>query len=132
VKQPKYPFIPKDLPMVAWHPWTDLRHRDDIKRLNISFPFGIMPDKWTLKIKQGYYAAARYIDDLVGDLVTHVDLNNTILVLTSDHGKYNCPYLFFFLLLCHCGVGTTCFSSCCDKGSAIILATGRLPDINPP
>jgi hypothetical protein len=23
-------------------------------------------------------------------------------------------------------VGTTCFSSCCDKDSAIILATGRL------
>jgi beta-glucosidase/6-phospho-beta-glucosidase/beta-galactosidase len=26
------------------------------------------------------------------------------------------------------GVGTTCFSSCCDKDSAIIFTTGRLPD----
>jgi hypothetical protein len=29
-------------------------------------------------------------------------------------------------------VGTTCLSSCCDKGSAIIFRTGRLPDANPP
>jgi hypothetical protein len=29
-------------------------------------------------------------------------------------------------------VGTTCFSSCCDKDSTIIFADGRLPDINPP
>jgi hypothetical protein len=27
-------------------------------------------------------------------------------------------------------VGTTCFASCCDKDSAIILTTGRLPDVN--
>jgi hypothetical protein len=30
------------------------------------------------------------------------------------------------------GVGTTCFSSCCDKYSAFIFTTGRLPDVNPP
>jgi hypothetical protein len=30
------------------------------------------------------------------------------------------------------GVGTTCFSSCCDKDSAIIFMTGRLPDVNTP
>jgi hypothetical protein len=30
------------------------------------------------------------------------------------------------------GVGTTCFSSCYDKKSAIIFTTSRLPDVNPP
>jgi 4-diphosphocytidyl-2C-methyl-D-erythritol kinase len=30
------------------------------------------------------------------------------------------------------GVGTTCFSSCCDKDTAIIFTTGRLPDVNSP
>jgi hypothetical protein len=24
------------------------------------------------------------------------------------------------------------FSSCCDKDSAIVFTTGRLPDVNPP
>jgi hypothetical protein len=27
---------------------------------------------------------------------------------------------------------SSCFSSCCDKDSAIIFTTGRLPDVNPP
>ncbi|XP_063823610.1 iduronate 2-sulfatase [Ostrinia nubilalis] len=83
---PKFPNIPKGLPLVAWHPWTDVRHRDDIARLNISFPFGTMPHKWTLKIRQSYFAAARYIDDLVGALMSYVNLSNTVVVLTSDHG----------------------------------------------
>jgi hypothetical protein len=30
------------------------------------------------------------------------------------------------------GVGTICFSSCCDKDSAIIFTTRRLPDVKPP
>jgi hypothetical protein len=29
-------------------------------------------------------------------------------------------------------VGTSCFSSCCDKDSAIIFTTSRLSDANPP
>ncbi|CAH2091692.1 unnamed protein product [Euphydryas editha] len=86
VTPPIMPDMPKKMPTVAWHPWTDVRQRDDITNLNISFPFGTMPPKWTLKIRQNYYAAALYIDDLVGKLISHVDLNNTIVVLTSDHG----------------------------------------------
>jgi hypothetical protein len=30
------------------------------------------------------------------------------------------------------GVGTTCFSSCCDKDSETIFTTDRLPDVNLP
>jgi hypothetical protein len=29
--------------VVAWNPWTDLRERDDVAALNISFPFGPIP-----------------------------------------------------------------------------------------
>ncbi|XP_050363000.1 iduronate 2-sulfatase [Nymphalis io] len=86
VQPPSMPDIPKRMPVVAWHPWTDVRHRDDINNLNISFPFGTMPPKWTLKIRQNYYAALLYIDDLIGNLLKNIDLSNTIVVLTSDHG----------------------------------------------
>ncbi|KAJ2938858.1 hypothetical protein O0L34_g18487 [Tuta absoluta] len=86
VKPPKHPRKPEKMPLVAWHPWTDIRKRDDIDRLNISFPMGIMPKKWTLKIRQSYYAAAVYVDDLVGQLLSNVDRKNTLVVLTSDHG----------------------------------------------
>jgi hypothetical protein len=30
------------------------------------------------------------------------------------------------------GVGTTCFSSCCDKDSAFLFTASRLPEVNPP
>jgi hypothetical protein len=36
------------------------------------------------------------------------------------------------LFLHYVGVGTTCFSSRCDKDSAIIFTTGCLPDVNAP
>ena len=39
-----HPTYPDRMPLVAWNPWTDLRERDDVKALNISFPFGPVPD----------------------------------------------------------------------------------------
>lgn len=77
---------PSLLSTVAWNPWTDLRERDDISALNISFPFGSMPDDVTKKIIQSYDSSVTYIDDLIGKLLSYID-SNTIIVLTSDHGK---------------------------------------------
>lgn len=37
------PIVPELLPPVAYNPWTDVRKRDDVKRLNISFPYGPVP-----------------------------------------------------------------------------------------
>lgn len=31
---------PPGLPGIAWNPWNDIRWRDDIANLNISYPFG--------------------------------------------------------------------------------------------
>lgn len=85
VSLPKNHWRPSALPTVAWNPWTDLRLRDDIKKLNLPFPFGPMPDKTTLKIRQSYAASTTYVDDLIGQLLRSVD-NNTIIVLFGDHG----------------------------------------------
>lgn len=79
-------FRPSLLPEVAWNPWTDIRLRDDIKKLNISFPFGPIPDNDIKKIKQAYYASVTYVDDLIGQILNEVNLEETIVVLTSDHG----------------------------------------------
>ena len=35
--------LPDKLPAVAWEPWTDVKEREDIAALNISFPYGAMP-----------------------------------------------------------------------------------------
>ncbi|KAJ8983450.1 hypothetical protein NQ317_013325 [Molorchus minor] len=75
---------PSLLPDVAWNPWNDIRERDDIKELNVPFPYGPIPDNVLRKIKQAYYASTSYIDDLIGTLMQKVG-NNTIVVLTGDH-----------------------------------------------
>ncbi|XP_018572452.1 iduronate 2-sulfatase [Anoplophora glabripennis] len=76
---------PSLLPDVAWNPWTDIREREDIKKINVPFPYGPLPDETIREIIQAYNAATSYIDDLVGKLLNEVD-KNTIIVLTSDHG----------------------------------------------
>lgn len=79
--------VPYNLPTVAFNPYNDLRRRDDVKKFNISFPFGPMrPKHFAWRIRQAYYAATTYVDDLIGDLLKCVDFSNTIIVLTSDHG----------------------------------------------
>lgn len=77
---------PFDLPSVAWAPFNDLRERDDIKNLNLSFPYGPIPSEFSARIRQHYYASVSYVDDLIGSILEMVNHSNTIIVLTSDHG----------------------------------------------
>lgn len=82
--QPSSP--PYGLPIVAFNPFNDIRHRDDVKTLNISFPFGPIPDEFAARMRQGYYSSVSYIDTLIGELLKTVDFSTTIIILTSDHG----------------------------------------------
>jgi iduronate 2-sulfatase len=77
---------PIDIPLVAWNPYNDLRERDDVKSLNISYPFGPIPSEFAARIRQHYYASVSYVDDLIGEILEVVNFTNTIIVLTSDHG----------------------------------------------
>ncbi|XP_066152556.1 iduronate 2-sulfatase isoform X1 [Euwallacea fornicatus] len=78
--------IPPSLPTIAWNPWIDIRTRDDMKKLKIPFPYGPMNDEITKQIIQAYYASVSYVDELIGKVLREVDLDNTIVVLTGDHG----------------------------------------------
>lgn len=119
---------PPNLPTAAWNPWIDMRSRDDINVFNISFPWGTIPgrslsftlylnltwlkqkhvayslftDYWAKKVKQSYYASVSYVDHLVGKLLGNLSelglRNNTIILLTSDHGALIFD-IFFFLKL---------------------------------
>ncbi|XP_058054448.1 iduronate 2-sulfatase [Anopheles bellator] len=77
---------PWGLPAVAWAPFLDVRERDDAHILNISFPYGRIPEDFQQRIRQHYYAAVTYVDELIGELLAEVDLARTIVMLTSDHG----------------------------------------------
>lgn len=84
------PSRPLDMPPVAYEPWTDLRWRDDIAALNLSFPYARMPDYYAKRIRQSYYAATSYMDSLVGELLEALDNygfgKNTIVSFVGDHG----------------------------------------------
>ncbi|XP_061862904.1 iduronate 2-sulfatase [Colius striatus] len=84
------PWVPEKLPSVAYNPWTDIRQRDDVEALNVSFPYGPLPDDFQRQIRQSYYAAVSYLDMQVGLLLNALDdiglSNSTIVVFTADHG----------------------------------------------
>ncbi|XP_068181528.1 iduronate 2-sulfatase-like isoform X1 [Antennarius striatus] len=84
------PDVPKRLPPVAYAPWTDLRWREDISALNVSFPYGPIPKDFQLGIHQHYYAAVSYVDRQVGRLLSALDelglADSTQVVFLSDHG----------------------------------------------
>jgi iduronate 2-sulfatase len=56
---------PEKMPAVAWDSWDDVRSRDDVASLNVSWPYGPMPDSFSKLIRQSYFAAVSYIDDQV-------------------------------------------------------------------
>lgn len=83
---PEFNYVPYDMPAVAFNPYTDIRSRTDAKRQNITFPYGPMPHLFGVSLRQAYYAAVTYVDDVIGQLLAAVDFNSTIIVLTGDHG----------------------------------------------
>jgi hypothetical protein len=71
--------------------------------------------------------------------VSSVSAINSLLTFHNIHGIKgemlffsSVANLLFPTLIPLSEVGTTCFLSCCDKGSAIIFTTGHLPDVNLP
>ncbi|XP_060935350.1 iduronate 2-sulfatase [Limanda limanda] len=84
------PNVPKLLPPVAYNPWTDVRKRDDVQNLNITFPYGPIPKDFQLRLRQHYFAAVSYMDAQVGRLLSTLDdlrlADDTMVVFTSDHG----------------------------------------------
>uniref|UniRef100_UPI003AAD873F iduronate 2-sulfatase n=1 Tax=Centroberyx gerrardi TaxID=166262 RepID=UPI003AAD873F len=84
------PNVPNLLPPVAYNPWMDLRRREDVQKLNTSFPYGPIPKDFQLRIRQHYFAAVSFMDAQVGQLLSTLDelglAHNTMVVFSSDHG----------------------------------------------
>ncbi|XP_053555127.1 iduronate 2-sulfatase [Bombina bombina] len=84
------PDIPKNLPPVAYNPWTDIRKREDVKALNVSFPYGPIPKHFQLLIRQSYFSSVSYLDTQVGELLSSLEdlglSDSTVIVFVSDHG----------------------------------------------
>ncbi|KAF2364067.1 Sulfatase N-terminal [Trinorchestia longiramus] len=88
VPLPPDPQLPAGLPPVAYNPWNDLRWRDDIAALKLTFPYQAIPNHYSRMIRQAYYAATAYTDLLIGDLLSAAYLlhPDTLVVVMGDHG----------------------------------------------
>lgn len=84
------PTKPQKMPEVAWNPWSDLRLREDVQTLNVSFPYGPLPVDFQKLSRAAYYASVSYIDDQIGYLLETLEktgyASNTVIVLIGDHG----------------------------------------------
>jgi arylsulfatase len=52
------------------------------------YPRDAFPEPVLRRLMAYYYALITQIDDAIGDLMHHVDLSQTLVVFTSDHGDY--------------------------------------------
>lgn len=43
------PDVPKGLPPVAYTPWMGVREREDVMKLNVSFPYGPIPKDFQVR-----------------------------------------------------------------------------------
>ena len=67
----------------------DVRSRHDVGNLNLSFPYGKVPSVFAREIRQHYFAATSYVDDLIGELLEAAATyggDDLIVSLHSDHG----------------------------------------------
>ncbi|XP_033631667.1 iduronate 2-sulfatase-like isoform X2 [Asterias rubens] len=83
-------FYSKTQPPVAWNPFMDIRRREDIAALQMSFPYGPVPEKYHYLIRQSYYAATTFMDYELGRVLAGLEeagfAENTIITFISDHG----------------------------------------------
>ncbi|XP_071477900.1 iduronate 2-sulfatase-like [Diadema antillarum] len=82
--------IPAKLPSVAWEDFFTARQRDDMKAMNLSFPYGLIPDDHHALMRQSYYAASTFVDYELGRVLQGLEeagfANNTIISFVGDHG----------------------------------------------
>ncbi|KAK7097567.1 iduronate 2-sulfatase-like [Littorina saxatilis] len=82
--------VPMMMPYVSFSPWDHLRTFQDIRALNVSWPFGVIPKDFQYLMRQSYSAATSFTDGLVGRVLAALDqsgfANNTIITFHGDHG----------------------------------------------
>lgn len=77
---------PQDMPDVAWanegcHTMTTKSHGTKRVQLKRPLPTAMQRELW-----RGYLACVSWVDHLSGQVLDHVDRDDTIVILSSDHG----------------------------------------------
>ncbi|MEM9160883.1 MAG: sulfatase-like hydrolase/transferase [Verrucomicrobiota bacterium] len=69
----------------------DSFHHPSCERLRKEFEVDALTQEETMRMRSGYFACVSYLDEILGDLLDRLersgDLDNTVIVYTSDHGE---------------------------------------------
>ena len=88
---PSNPYVPSNLPELAWGSWGDMKYYVDIEEYDPSYN-STLPDSKTLELRRGYYASVSYVDFMVGEILQELEdlklKDTTAVLLTSDHGYH--------------------------------------------
>ena len=85
------PYVPENLPTIAWSNWGELQEYEDIAALGVDGSFNTsLPDYYAIDVRRAYYATVSFIDALFGEVLAELDAlglaNDTVVVLLSDNG----------------------------------------------
>jgi len=99
VKPPKYPYPPKEMPLIAFTEEVDGKEYLGVEYLNgtiiryhVPSPsnWTYMPDWFMEDLRRGYYSAISLSDHHAGLMLAAIDrlgiANDTVVVFTADHG----------------------------------------------
>ena len=86
VKMTDYPLPPENVPPLALHASSELRHYSDIPEK------GPIPEAKALEMIRAYYASLTYADAQIGHVLDQLDKqglrDNTVVVVWGDHGYH--------------------------------------------
>lgn len=91
IRLPANPYVPSDMPDIAWQNFHELRDYKDIgRKYGAGQENMTLPDDKVKELRRAYYAALSYTDSLVGEVVAALDklglADNTIISFWGDHG----------------------------------------------
>lgn len=88
---PSNPYVPANMPSIAWSSWGALRRYDDIGALGVNGNRNnTLPDANVLELRRAYYSSITWVDEQLGRVVDEIQNlgleNDTIISLISDNG----------------------------------------------
>ena len=91
IRLPPNPYVPVDMPYIAWWDNEYMQLFSDFKAANITGEFNVtLPDDLTIDLRRAYYSTVTYVDTMFGYILQVLEdlglAGNTIVIFFGDHG----------------------------------------------
>jgi iduronate 2-sulfatase len=86
-------YVPRHFALPSWVRSPEILNYGDMKSFQASWRINSsLPKEVAKRVRRAYYASVSYIDDILGQMLDHLDSlgtrNNTVIVFTADHGVH--------------------------------------------